>query len=155
MTLKVCQSDRRPCSGCVYGENKNPGRNDTVKSFSVFVPAGVHVSPMKASTLSQDFGVRVKLLSLLRRLQLSSASRKPYIHLRCGFCFNPTCDPLQGRAIFLKVKSVILFTGGALCGSKGSLPVVADDRATCHASENFFSPSVIVVGYNTLCLLHV
>ena len=39
------------------------------------VPAGAPASLKEASALSQDFGLRVKLLSLLRGLQLSSACR--------------------------------------------------------------------------------
>ncbi len=64
-------------------------------------------------------------------------------------------NPLQCRTIFFKVKSVIFFAGRTLCGPKGSLPIVADDRATRHASENFFCSCVIVAGNCALCLLHV
>ena len=46
-----------------------------------------------------------------------------------GLHSDPARDPLHGRAISLKVKSENLLTGRALCGSKGALPVAADDRA--------------------------
>jgi len=64
-------------------------------------------------------------------------------------------NPLQCRTIFFKVKSIIFFAGRTLCGPKGALPIVADDCATRHASENFFCPCAVVAGNCALCLLHV